>query len=183
MKSRPLLFALCAALASCGDSSSDSDDGVVYRTTFGYFLTTGDSSLSASVQAIVAAELGYREKAVQYAWYGALMDLADVAGNVRDGCHIASMGGTWMAVVYGLAGLHDWDGQISFRPRVPPRVEGIRFPLTIRGQVLEIDIHRKAVTYRLREGDGLTFRHEEEEIHLSPEHPVAVRPRPAPKRA
>jgi hypothetical protein len=24
------------------------------------------------------------------------MDLADVGGNVRDGCHIASMGGTWM---------------------------------------------------------------------------------------
>lgn len=154
------------------------------KRNFDYYdpLTTGDSSLSASVQAIVAAELGHREKAVQYAWYGALMDLADVAGNVRDGCHIASMGGTWMAVVYGLAGLRDWDGQISFRPRVPPRVEGFRFPLTIRGQVVEVDIQREAVTYRLREGGGLMFRHEEEGIHLSPENPVVVRPRAGAKR-
>ncbi len=87
-----------------------------------------------------------------------------------------------MAVVYGLAGLRDWDGQISFRPRVPPRVEGFRFPLTIRGQVVEVDIQREAVTYRLREGGGLMFRHEEEGIHLSPENPVVVRPRAGAKR-
>lgn len=140
-------------------------------------LTTGDSSLSVSIQAIVAAELGYRVKAVQYARYGALMDLADVAGNVRDGCHIASMGGTWMAIVYGLAGLRDWDGHITFRPRILPRVEGFRFPLTIRGQMLEVDIRQEAITYSLRKGDGLVFRHEDEEIQLSPEHPVVVRPR------
>jgi Trehalose and maltose hydrolases (possible phosphorylases) len=30
-----------------------------------------------------------------------LMDLADVGGNVKDGCHIASMGGTWMMLAYG----------------------------------------------------------------------------------
>jgi alpha,alpha-trehalose phosphorylase len=148
------------------------------KRNFDYYdpMTTGDSSLSASVQAIVAAELGYREKAGQYAWYGALMDLADVAGNVRDGCHIASMGGTWMAVVYGLAGMRDWDGHISFRPRVPKAVEGFKFPLTIRGQVLELDIHQEAVTYSLREGDGLVIRHEDEEIRISPENPVVVRP-------
>ena len=140
-------------------------------------LTTGDSSLSVSIQAIVAAELGYRVKAVQYARYGALMDLADVAGNVRDGCHIASMGGTWMAIVYGLAGLRDWDGHITFRPRILPRVEGFRFPLTIRGQILEVDIRQEAITYSLRRGDGLVFGHEDEEIQLSPEHPVVVRPR------
>ena len=151
------------------------------KRNFDYYdpLTTGDSSLSASIQAIVAAELGYREKANQYAWYAALMDLADVGGNVRDGCHIASMGGTWMALVYGLAGMRDWDGHISFRPRVPKAVEGFKFPLTIRGQVLELDIHREAVTYSLREGDGLVIRHEDEEIRLSPENPVVVRPHSA----
>ncbi|MFQ5990559.1 MAG: glycoside hydrolase family 65 protein [Candidatus Methylomirabilales bacterium] len=148
------------------------------KRNFDYYdpMTTGDSSLSVSIQAIVAAELGYREEAVQYAWYGALMDLADVAGNVRDGCHIASMGGTWMALVYGLAGLRDLDGHITFRPRIPHRVEGYRIPLTIRGQMLEVDIRREAVTYSLRDGDGLVIRHEDEEIRLSPENPVAVRP-------
>jgi alpha,alpha-trehalose phosphorylase len=155
------------------------------KRNFDYYdpLTTGDSSLSVSIQAIVAAELGYREKAVQYARYGALMDLADVAGNVRDGCHIASMGGTWMAVVYGLAGLRDWDGHITFRPRILPNVEGFRFALCIRGQMLEVDIRREAIAYSLRQGDGLVFRHEDEEIRLSPENPVVVRARGTPKRS
>jgi len=138
-------------------------------------LTTGDSSLSSSIQAIVAAQLGLRDTAMQYARYAVLMDLGDVGGNVKDGCHIASMGGTWMAVVYGLAGLSDWDGEITFRPRKPLRFERVRFPLTIRGQSLEVDIATESVTYTLKAGDGLTIRHEAEEIRLTPEDPVAVR--------
>jgi alpha,alpha-trehalose phosphorylase len=46
-----------------------------------------------------------------------LMDLADVGGNVKDGCHIASMGGTWMMLTYGLGGMRDDDGMLSFWPR------------------------------------------------------------------
>jgi alpha,alpha-trehalose phosphorylase len=148
------------------------------RRNFDYYnpMTTGDSSLSVSIQAIVAGELGYREKAGEYAWYGALMDLADVGGNVRDGCHIASMGGTWMAVVYGLAGMRDWDGKVSFRPKPPLKFDGLRFPLTIHGQLLEVHVTRESVTYTLREGDSLVIRHEDEEIRLSPENPIVVRP-------
>jgi alpha,alpha-trehalose phosphorylase len=148
------------------------------RRNFDYYdpMTTGDSSLSVSIQAIVAGELGFREKASEYAWYAALMDLADVGGNVRDGCHIASMGGTWMAVVYGLAGMRDWDGHISFRPKPPLKLEGLRFRLTIRGQLLEVEITQESVTYTLREGDSLVIRHEDEEVRLSPENPIVVRP-------
>jgi alpha,alpha-trehalose phosphorylase len=64
-------------------------------------LTTGDSSLSSCVEAIIAAQIGDMEKAIQYGMAALLMDLADVGGNVRDGCHIASMGGTWMMLTYG----------------------------------------------------------------------------------
>jgi alpha,alpha-trehalose phosphorylase len=49
--------------------------------------------------------------------YAVLMDLADVGGNVKDGVHIASIGGTWMAIVYGLAGMRDYGGRISFNRR------------------------------------------------------------------
>src|SRR6202007_1698267 len=77
-------------------------------------LTTGDSSLSSCIQAIIALEIGEYDKAVTYARAALLMDLADVGGNVRDGCHIASMGGTWMALAYGFGGLRDYDGSLSF---------------------------------------------------------------------
>jgi alpha,alpha-trehalose phosphorylase len=156
------------------------------KRNFDYYdpLTTGDSSLSVCIQSVLALEIGYAEQALEYLKYAVLMDLADVAGNVQDGIHIASIGGTWMAVVHGLSGMRDYGGKISFNPKpLPGKMKRLRFPLTMRGQVLEVNIDRKAVTYSLREGDGLVIRHGEEEIQLSPDASSAVRPFAKPKTA
>jgi alpha,alpha-trehalose phosphorylase len=48
--------------------------------------------------------------------------------------------------------------------------------VTYRGQMLEVEIGLENVEYTLLEGDGLMIRHEKEEIHLTKEHPAAVRP-------
>jgi len=139
-------------------------------------LTTGDSSLSSCVEAIIAAQIGDVEKAIRYGMAALLMDLADVGGNVRDGCHIASMGGTWMMLTYGLGGMRDDDGILSFSPRRAPEDNAIlRFPVTYRGQRLEVEIGLEKVEYALLEGECLVIRHEAEEIRLTPEHPVAIR--------
>jgi alpha,alpha-trehalose phosphorylase len=147
------------------------------KRNFDYYdpLTTGDSSLSSCIQSIIAAEIGYFDKAMEYSRYAALMDLADVGGNVKDGCHIASMGGTWMAVVYGWAGMRDYDGRLSFHPKVTKQMERLRFPLTIRGQILEVDITHETVTYSLREGEGLSIEHNGEEVKLSRGMPVSIK--------
>jgi alpha,alpha-trehalose phosphorylase len=139
-------------------------------------LTTGDSSLSACIQSIVAAEVGDMERAVEYARVAALMDLGDVAGNVKDGCHIAAMGGVWMIFVYGFAGMRDLTGQLSFRPRIPPVLERLRFQLNFKTHVLEVDAGRTTTRYTLRAGSGLTIKHEEDDIQLSPEAPSCVQP-------
>ena len=67
------------------------------------------------------------------------MDLGDLGGNVREGAHIAAIGGTWMTLIYGFAGLREGGGRISFEPRLPQQWEGMRFQLTIRGQELVVD--------------------------------------------
>jgi alpha,alpha-trehalose phosphorylase len=140
-------------------------------------LTTGDSSLSSCVEAIVALEVGEFDKAVEYMRSALLMDLADVGGNVKDGCHIASMGGTWMALAYGFGGLRDHDGSLSFRPQRPPEDQAsVRFPITYRGQVLDVEISPESTTYSLREGAGMVIRHEGEVISLDRANPSAVRP-------
>jgi alpha,alpha-trehalose phosphorylase len=59
-------------------------------------LITEDSSLSPCIQSIMAAEVGDMEQAMRYARVATLMDLGDVSGNVKDGCHIAAMSGVWM---------------------------------------------------------------------------------------
>jgi alpha,alpha-trehalose phosphorylase len=140
-------------------------------------LTTGDSSLSSCVEAIIAAQVGDTGKAIQYGVAALLMDLADVGGNVKDGCHIASMGGTWMMLTYGLGGMRDDNGSLSFWPRRAPEDNAIfRFPVTYRGQMLEVEIGLEKVEYTLREGESLVLRHETEEIRLTRENPTAVRP-------
>ena len=139
-------------------------------------LTTGDSSLSSCVEAIIATQVGDIGKAIRYGVAALLMDLADVGGNVKDGCHIASMGGTWMMLTYGLGGMRDDDGMLSFWPRRAPEDNAIlRFPVTYRGQMLEVEIGVEKVEYALREGDHLVIRHETEELSLTRDHPVAVR--------
>jgi alpha,alpha-trehalose phosphorylase len=140
-------------------------------------LTTGDSSLSSCIEAIVALEVGEFDKAVEYMRAALLMDLADVGGNVKDGCHIASMGGTWLAMVYGFGGLRDYDGNLSFRPHRPPEGQAsLRFHITYRDRLLEIAIGPESATYYLREGESLVIRHEDEAISLDRANPSAVRP-------
>jgi alpha,alpha-trehalose phosphorylase len=140
-------------------------------------LTTGDSSLSSCVEAIIAGQIGDMEKAIRYGMAALLMDLADVGGNVKDGCHIASMGGTWMTLTYGFGGMRDNDGTLSFWPRRAPEENAVlRFPVTYRGQRLEVEIGLDKVEYTLREGESLLIRHETEELHLTRKNPVAVRP-------
>jgi len=140
-------------------------------------LTTGDSSLSSCIEAIVALEIGEFDKAVRYARAALLMDLADVGGNVKDGCHIASMGGTWMVFTYGFGGLRDYDGRLTFRPQRPPEAQSsLRFPLTYRGQLLDVDIGPESTTYTLRQGQELLFCHGDEEVNLTRANPVVIRP-------
>ncbi len=77
-----------------------------------------------------------------------------------------------MIFPYGFAGMRDYNGRISFRPRIPERWQKLRFPLTIRGQQLLVDINRESATYLLREGSELVIEHDGEEIKLLKGFPV-----------
>jgi alpha,alpha-trehalose phosphorylase len=138
------------------------------RRNFDYYdpLTTGDSSLSPCIQSIIAADLGYEDKAVEYFRNAALMDLADVAGNTADGVHVASAGGVWMAAVYGFGGLRDSDGTLAFEPRLPQTWDGLHFPLQWRGQRIDVDVGHDEVVYELADGDPLTITHQGEQVEL-----------------
>ena len=149
------------------------------RRNFDFYdpLTTGDSSLSVSIQSILALELGYYDKARDYIEYALFMDLADVATNVEQGCHIASMGGTWMAMVYGILGMRDHKGEISFNPRLTRKRGTGRVNLIIRGQRLSVTIEQKKeeTVYLLKEGAGLTIAHQGEKILLKENTPVTMK--------
>ena len=127
------------------------------RRNFEYYdpLTTGDSSLSAAVQCIVAAEVGDADRAWEYFVYALLMDLGDVAGNVSDGIHIASAGGVWMTLVFGFAGVRDHGGELSFDPHLPAGWDGLSFSLRFRDRQLRVELGPDVERYLLERGDPL----------------------------
>jgi alpha,alpha-trehalose phosphorylase len=152
------------------------------KRNFDYYdpLTTHDSSLSVCIQSILANELGYASKALDYFRFAATMDLSDIGGNMMHGAHIASIGGTWMALVYGFAGMRDQGGRISFHPRLPAEWRRLSFSLTIRGQRLRVEAAHDFTTYRLNEGEALTIHHNGDAITLTDAAPTATRPTPPP---
>jgi alpha,alpha-trehalose phosphorylase len=128
---------------------------------FDYYeaLTVRDSSLSACVQAIVAAEVGHLELAHDYFGEAGLMDLGDLQHNTRDGLHIASLAGAWLAAVAGFGGMRDHGGRLAFSPRLPQRLSRLAFRITFQGRRLKVDIERRQATYALLEGEPLETSH------------------------
>lgn len=143
---------------------------------FNYYdrLTTGDSSLSVGIQAIVAAEINNDEKAQEYGRYAVLMDLADVGGNSSQGCHIASIGAAWMVLVYGYAGMRDYGGSLSFNPKLPDRCTRFRFRLNIKKSFMEVELLPEHVIYRLLQGSDLSFHHNKKKVDLTATSAQAV---------
>ena len=145
----------------------------IKKTNFEHYdpITTGDSSLSACVQAIMASEIGRLGSAERHFDHALFMDLADLGGNTTDGVHMASAGGVWMAIVYGFGGLRDHGGHISFDPKLPSDWNRLRFRLMIRGRRLVVDIERTRLTLQL-DGDPLELQVSGRPVLLEDDSPV-----------
>jgi alpha,alpha-trehalose phosphorylase len=170
---------LVLALHWCGDSFSAEEKA----RDFAYYerLTVRDSSLSACTQAVVAAEVGHLELAYDYFGEAALMDLRDLQHNTRDGLHIASLAGAWIAAVAGFGGMRDHDGSLTFAPRLPARLERLAFRLLYRGRGLKVEASKADATYVLLAGEPLDIAHHGETITVTKDRPV-TRPIPRPVR-
>src|SRR5207237_2492528 len=111
------------------------------------------------------------------------MDLHDLEHNTRDGVHIASLAGAWLAAVAGFGGMRDHDGKLTFAPRLPQRLERLTFRLLFRGRRLKVDATKAEATYVLLEGEPLQIGHHGTTITVSTEG-AAAQPIPAtPERA
>ena len=171
------------ALYACGDCF----DPEQKARDFEYYerITVRDSSLSASVQAIVAAEVGQLELAYDYLAETAFIDLRDLAFNTRDGVHLASLAGTWLVAVAGFGGMRDYGDTLAFAPRLPPALSRLSFGLLYRGRRLRVELRPEGARYELVEGDALELMHDGEPVTVlrgAPESrplaPLFTRPKP-----
>ena len=127
----------------------------------------------------MAAEVGHLELAYDYFGEAALMDLADLEHNTRDGLHIASLAGSWIAAVTGFGGARLSHRGLMFRPRLPPAIARLSFRLVWRGQRLRVDIRHSEVTYELVDGEPLELFHDDEHVRVEAGEPQ-TRPWTAP---
>jgi alpha,alpha-trehalose phosphorylase len=177
---------LVLALYLCGDRFDDEQKA----RDFNYYeaITVRDSSLSASTQAIVAAEVGHLELAYDYFGETALIDLRNLAENTRDGMHIAALGATWLVAVAGFGGMRDHDERLSFAPRLPSRITRLAFRVSFRRRCVRVEVsHTRARYELLGQGEPLELLHHGEPFELEagqPQtHPVPRPPsRPPPKQ-
>jgi alpha,alpha-trehalose phosphorylase len=142
---------------------------------FAYYerLTVRDSSLSACIQAVMAAEVGHLELAYDYFAEAALLDLDDLEHNTRDGVHIAALAGAWIAALAGFGGLRDRDGMISFMPRLPMALTRLAFNIRCRKDTkLSVEVDRKQATYRLLTGEPLELKHHGQPVTVTSDHPL-----------
>ncbi len=129
------------------------------KADFDYYdpLTTGDSTLSAVVQSILAAEVGYQDLAQRYFEQSLFVDLHDLHHNAADGVHVASAGGVWTALVCGFGGMRDYAGDLSFDPRLPADWPSLSFPLQWQGSTLHVSVTKDELRVQVRSGPPVPF--------------------------
>ncbi len=153
------------------------------KADFDYYdpITTGDSTLSAVVQSIIAAEVGYAELALRYFVAALYVDLANRHSNTPDGVHVASTGGVWSALVFGFGGFRDLgagrdhDDQWCIDPRLPAEWESLTYRVTLHGTRVRVTVRADELELYAEDGDGpIQFSVRGEQVIVKAGAPVVV---------
>ncbi len=155
-------------------------DGIESRETmlssFEYYekLTTHDSSLSNCIFSIVAARLGLKDKARSYFGDSIRSDLVNSHGNTGDGIHTANMGGSYMTIVYGFAGMTVTESGIGFAPSIPDDWHSYSFRIGYMGRRLEISVNAEKASVELVSGDALDIKLFDKVVRLEDKAEISI---------
>jgi alpha,alpha-trehalose phosphorylase len=111
------------------------------------------------------------------------MDLHDLEHNTRDGLHMASLAGAWIALVSGFGGMRDHDnGRLVFAPRLPEGLTKLSFTIRQRGLRLRVTTDGETATYNLFDhGSSLVVLHHGQELEVRSGAPVTAEIPPPPQ--
>ncbi|MEA5116235.1 MAG: glycosyl hydrolase family 65 protein [Propionicimonas sp.] len=146
------------------------------RADFDYYdpITTGDSTLSAVSQSVVAAEVGHGDLALEQFRSALFVDLANRHHNTTDGVHLAAAGGVWGVLVCGFGGLRDSGASPSLDPRLPTGWDALEFSLTIGGSRIAVHVDHDGLTLTLAAGPPAELRVYDQLVAVSPGVPVRI---------
>ncbi len=143
-------------------------DTETVRRNFDFYepMTVHESSLSPCVHSILAAQLGYREKAVEMYQRTARLDLDNINHDTIDGLHITSMAGSWLSMAKGFAGMRTTDG-LALSPFLPDVWKGYAFRFDYRGRTIRVEVETGVARVRLLSGEPLDITLCGESAHLT----------------
>lgn len=130
-------------------------------------LTVHESSLSPAVHAVLAAEIGKKEKAVEFYKRTARLDLDNYNNDTEDGLHITSMAGSWIAIVQGFAGMRTYNETLSFDPFLPEGWSSYTFKINYRERLIEVSVYPGKVELKLLSGEALPLVLSGKEVTLT----------------
>ncbi len=84
------------------------------------------------------------------------MDLVDLQGNAKDGLHEANLGGSWLGLTYGFAGMYVADGTLHVTNHLPTQIAHLSYRLRFRGRVLEVKLAQGSTQVQVIDGSPLT---------------------------
>ncbi|NLC33267.1 MAG: glycoside hydrolase family 65 protein, partial [Clostridiales bacterium] len=146
------------------------------RRSYEYYenCTTHDSSLSRCVFSIMASKLGDMDKALHYFRHSATMDIDDAHGNTKDGIHTANMGGSYLAIVAGFAGLRIKESGLHLTPCIPKGLEAYEFPLQYIDSKLYIKVDQSSCHIQLTDGQAIKITVNNEILKLGPRNALEL---------
>jgi maltose phosphorylase len=138
------------------------------RENFDFYepMTVHESSLSPCVHAILAARLGYKQKAYEFYLRTARLDLDDYNNDTEDGCHITSMAGTWLSLTKGFGGMRVADGKLYFNPFLPEQWKSYSFRLEFRGRVIKVRVTKEGTETILESGEPMDILLKDDVVRL-----------------
>ncbi|MGM0125289.1 maltose phosphorylase [Enterococcus sp. AZ194] len=147
------------------------------RKNFEFYepMTVHESSLSPSIHAILAAELGLEEKAMEMYQRTARLDLDNYNNDTEDGLHITSMTGSWLAIVQGFAQMKTDNEALSFAPFLPTNWQAYAFHINYRGRLLLITVNTQSVSLELVTGAPLDVTLYDQKISLTDKTTLPLR--------
>jgi len=112
--------------------------------------TAHKSSLSPSIDALVACRAGDLFRAYHLFNVTLRADISNLYGNTHQGIHAASLGGTYQALIFGFAGLQIVKEGLAVDPRMPRTWDRLVFSFFWKGRVIKFEISTDQVKLKIR---------------------------------
>ena len=148
----------------------DQFDEETIRRNFEFYepRTVHESSLSPCIHSVVACKIKKLDKAYELYLRTARLDLDDYNKEAREGLHITSMSGAWLAIVKGFAGMRVKADVLYFDPQMPKQWESFSFRIKFRGYVLLVKITKNQTSIQNMSERDLTIKFKDEFVQILP---------------